>query len=136
MRMSTRFLVAAIVLIAAVTCTQAQPAPCPWPGPIAIVNNSTLNVTIDVRTTPQILSPIAVNSGATVNVPITVNTTVDGIVGKSGTFYPWIAPPPPPWRLSSVDLDGSGSCYDVTYNPATCTITITMSTVGPPCTNP
>lgn len=103
---------------------------CVAPGPIRIINNSSVPVNICLQTTPQIACPVTVASGATVNIPIAGNTVINGVFANSGTPYGWI----PPGGVPSVDLDGSGPCFDVIFTP-NCTVTITMSAVGPPCTN-
>ncbi|MDB5033475.1 MAG: hypothetical protein JWQ98_716 [Chlorobi bacterium] len=132
------FLAAVVVALFAMlgnpASTTAQPC-----GTITYVNTTGFNVTIGLWTAPAIL-PVGVPPGGRIIQPLPGPVNVMGVFGASGAAYPW-APnpfPPPPFWLSSVQLATApppNMCYNVFWDPATCTVTIVA--FGPaPCVNP
>ena len=128
-------IVVALVLVAGARRADAQP-PCNG-GNLTVINTTPITVTIFLASTPG--GP-AITAGpfATVNTPVPNPINIFGIRNNiGGAWYPFAANPtaPPPYWVPSKGLIPSGNCFDIYYDPATCTITVKFASV-PPCLNP
>lgn len=135
MKPSARFLAAAIIVAAWLVFGMDMKAQLCNAGFVNINNPSPVTVTVCLigvgcRTIPP---------GLSVGFAVPVGTNVPGVVGASGTPYGWAfnPAPPPPFIITSIALPPTNQCFDVTYDPLTCTATVTLSGTGaPPCVNP
>jgi len=128
-------LIAIALFLAIGTVAKAQPCTA---GAVTVNNNSPFNITLCLFATP-VMPCISVPPGLGVAVPIPNPTKISGVTSAAGITYGWAAnpTPPPPLILRSVALLPTGFCFDVTYDPATCVINVTLSGTGaPPCINP
>lgn len=124
-----------VALLFIVIGIAANAQPCTT-GTLVINNNSPLNINICVVAAPPIRC-VFIPAGLAVAMPIANPTAVTGVTSSAGINYPW-APnptPPPALAITSISLPPTGFCFDVTYDPGTCTINVALAG-PPPCVNP
>jgi hypothetical protein len=129
--------IAVLVFLAVAVC-KAQPCNS---GAINVSNASPLTVSVCLLPAPPPpgVPPCFTNipPGLSVGFPVPFGTPYTGIISATGANYFWRIAPPPPFVLTSVALPPTNQCFDVAYDPVTCTVTITLSGTGvPPCVNP
>lgn len=128
-------LIAIALFLAIGTVAKAQPCTT---GALIVNNTSPFNITLCLVSVP-VIPCVNVPPGLSAVVPIPNPTRITGVTSAGGFNYGWgpNPAPPPALALTSVALPPTGLCYDVTYDPATCTINVTLSGTGiPPCVNP
>jgi hypothetical protein len=141
MRVAVRFLCGAFIVLvlalfaSAATVKAQAPPPCNG-GAITFNNPTAFPVNICLQTVPP-MPCIFVPAGLAAIVPVPVPTNVVGILSTLGINYPFARNPfpPPGFWVPSVSLPPTGNCFDVFYDPATCTVTVVFVGV-PPCVNP
>jgi hypothetical protein len=137
---------AALALCLGISPANAQPPACGGNN-ITVKSNITSTVYFCLITSAGKKCTGTVTAGGTVNIPVPAGTVVGGIesYANAPASYGWGGAPA--WWLHDIQCDagpgtGSPACFDITFNPATCTVTITavggavMGSTGPPCSLP
>ncbi|MDB5035158.1 MAG: hypothetical protein JWQ98_2399 [Chlorobi bacterium] len=139
MTMRLRILVAALAVALFALFTGGATAHAQGCGTITYVNTTPFQVTLCLFPSPPVPC-VTVPPGATIVVPLIAPVVTSGVTSAGGINYTWQPnpfPPPPLW-IPSVQLTtipGPNLCYNVLWDPLTCTVTIQLAG-PPPCLNP
>ncbi|HVZ41105.1 MAG TPA: hypothetical protein VHI13_17635 [Candidatus Kapabacteria bacterium] len=135
-------LMVSMLVLALIAGTRTLSAQVAWPcATITVTNNHAVAqiVVQFVTTPPGSIPPIGVAPGGSVISGVPPGTTINGIISAGGFFYPVTPPPsgapcgPTSGMVSHVTMPPNNACFDLCFDPSTCTLTCWPSKTPPAC---
>ncbi len=133
MRATTRFLLLAVVLLAALTAptaTRAQPCGA---ANITVLNGTNCPLVVCLWTAPAVPCTALLAPNGVALIPVPPGTNVIGVFSNAGAACAFVGGAPPPYAtwFSGVFL-APGCCCDVLYDPVNCLVKVIPNMVPPP----